>query len=208
MAPTPRAAATRDPLRLPVLRTARLEILPATSEALEASIRSREAFARVMGRPIAADWPPKEWDAGPVQWLLARMGEHPGEPFWRSWFVALAADPDTRGAPGPVIGTCGCKGPPSPMGTPPTPSDPDHDCAVEVGYGIVTSLWRRGFGSEAAAALCEWVLADPRVKLLRAHTLAGDPASGGVLRRCGFRHVRTVDDPADGRVDRYERPRV
>jgi len=38
-----------------------------------------------------------------------------------------------------------------------------------------------------------------------AHTLVGDPASSGVLRKNGFVMVGTVVDPVDGEVARFER---
>jgi RimJ/RimL family protein N-acetyltransferase len=191
------------PLHLPTLRTRRLQIIPAGRAWLEASASDAATFAAAAGRPVAPDWPPKEWDAGPVNGLLGKMTDHPDEPFWRSWFVALAADPDDPARPGPIVGTCGTKGPPSAS----APPGPPTDGAVEIGYGVVTSRWRRGIATEAAGALCAWCLTDPRVRLLRAHTLPGDPASGGVLRKLGFHLVGEVIEPGDGRVDRYERPR-
>lgn len=166
------------------LTSPRLELFIPDADALAASAASGEALSSQLGRPVATDWPPKEWDAGAVHWLIEKSNQHPHEPFWRAWFIALRD--------GPIIGTCGCKGP------------PEDDGAVEIGYGIATSHWRQGFASEAIHEFLSWVFADPRVRLIRAHTRTGDPASGGVLRRNGFAFVMSIDDPSDGRVDRYE----
>jgi len=53
--------------------------------------------------------------------------------------------------------------------------------------------------------MIDWAGLDPRVRGVRAHTLAGDRASGGVLLKNGFALTATIDDPDDGRIDRYER---
>lgn len=76
---------------------------------------------------------------------------------------------------------------------------------VEIGYSVVASHWRRGIATEAVATMIEWAGRDPRVRGVRGHTLAGDPASGGVLLKNGFTLAATIDDPDDGRLDRYER---
>jgi ribosomal-protein-alanine N-acetyltransferase len=47
---------------------------------------------------------------------------------------------------------------------------------------------------------------DPRVRLVRAHTLPEPNASTRVLQKCGFVHVGEVMDPEDGRVWRWQRP--
>lgn len=174
------------------LWTPRLELFIPDEAGLRASAGSAAELAAALGRPVAADWPPKEWDAGPVGYIADRTSEQPEERFWRGWFVAIRSDARDN-EPGPAVGTCGCKGPPG------------KDRAVEIGYSIVTSHWRRGIGSEATGALCAWAMRDPRVGLLRAHTLAGDPASAGVLLRNQFTLVQRLNDPNDGLVDRYER---
>ncbi|MGD9689431.1 MAG: GNAT family N-acetyltransferase [Phycisphaerales bacterium] len=171
-----------------VLTSERLEIRVAAPAELRASLGAPGELAAALGRDVAEAWPIEHWDAGAVNWMLERLGREPNEPFWRAWFVYVRN--------GALIGTCGCKGPPDPAA---------GDGVVEIGYGIVTSHRRRGFASEAARTLSEWVLRDPRVRRVRAHTLAGDPASSGVLRRSGFTFVGTFDDPSDGRIDRFER---
>ena len=94
-----------------------------------------------------------------------------------------------------VIGGCGCKGP------------PDGDGMVEIAYGIAPAQQRRGYATEAAAALTDWAFRSPEVRVVRAHTLFGNVGSIAVLRNCGFHLVGEVVDPDDGPVYRWERVR-
>lgn len=169
-----------------LVRTPRLAIRRATRDLLLADLESPAALAA--HAPVAPDWPPNHWDAGPIRWLLGKLEAFgDAEPFWWSWYIALAES-------GMIVGTVGFKGP------------PDNEGVVEIGYGVVTSHWRRGLATEACAAMLAWAAADPRVKGFRAHTLAGDPASAGVLLKNGFQFTRRLTDPDDGEVDRYDRP--
>lgn len=165
--------------------TARLRIWAGDAASLRASMLPVAEFAAAIGEPVAEDWPPLYWDAGAVEWICGKIERDPGELFWRPRFVQLIG--------GLVVGTVGFKGPPDEVGF------------VEIGYGVVTSHWRRGIASEAVAAMIGWASGRPGVRGLCAHTLTGDPASSGVLRKAGFVFVRTTDDPTDGRIDRFER---
>ncbi|MEZ6234002.1 MAG: GNAT family protein [Phycisphaerales bacterium] len=187
--------------------TARLELRPGTPDQLRASIGPTDALAAALSCRVPPDWPPLHWEAGPVDWLLARLADEPGEPFWRAWFMLWKpgnerddrADEPGRTGPEPtLVGTVGFKGPPGRPGS-------ETDGVVEIGYSVVNSFHRRGIASEAVAAMLEWAGADARVRTFRAHTLADDPASAGVLLKNGFQLVATIDDPDDGRVDRYDR---
>ncbi len=172
-------------------RAARLTLDVPSADQLHASIGPAGVFHETLahsplaGHRPAPDWPPMFWEASSVGWLIARLAEHPHEPFWRPWFISLE---------GLIIGTIGFKGPPDAAGG-----------MVEIGYSVVASHWRRGIATEAVATMIEWAGRDPRVRGVRGHTLAGDPASGGVLLKNGFTLAATIDDPDDGRLDRYER---
>ena len=178
----------------PPIRTPRLVLKVASAAQLRASLSEPSSFAPTVGCAVAPDWPPKYWEQGPVDWLVARMTEQPDEVFWRGWFIYRCQD----AASDLLVGTAGFKGPPGGSGS-------ETDGVVEVGYGVVTSHWRRGIASEAVGGLLAWAAGDPRVRAFRAHTLAGDPASGGVLLKNGFVRTATISDPEDGEIDRYER---
>ena len=115
--------------------------------------------------------------------------------------ASTAADPWTHGfslvhrATGIAIGRVGFKGPLAADGT------------VEIAYGLDPDHQGKGYATEAAEALVIYAFADPRVRLVLAHTLPERNASGRVLTKCGFRHVGEVIDPENGPVWRWERDR-
>lgn len=84
---------------------------------------------------------------------------------------------------------------------------PGPDGAVEIAYGIDEPFQRRGYATESAGALVTFAFADPRVRLVCAHTAPGAAASGRVLEKCGLTRVGDVVDPEDGRVWRFEKAR-
>lgn len=91
-----------------------------------------------------------------------------------------------------LIGMCGFPGP------------PDNDGVAEIAYGIAPSYQGRGYATEAAQALIEFATSDPRVRKLRAHTLAEPNASTRILEKCGFRRAGEAVD--EGQVVwRWER---
>ena len=84
---------------------------------------------------------------------------------------------------------------------------PTADGLVEIAYGIDAEFRRQGYATEAAATLLRFAFADPRVRMVCAHTLPGAEASGRVLTKNGFVRVADVVDPEDGPVWRFERSR-
>jgi RimJ/RimL family protein N-acetyltransferase len=120
------------------------------------------------------------------KWLAGLRSASGPDPWQHGFFII------ERGR-GEVIGTAGFKGP------------PDSDGMVEIAYGVVPSVEGRGYATEAAGALVRFAAADPRVRLIRAHTLPALNASTRVLRKCGFVHIGEVVDSEDGPVWRWER---
>ncbi|MDP1663188.1 MAG: GNAT family N-acetyltransferase [Phycisphaerales bacterium] len=169
------------------ITTPRLLLVPATEARLRACLLTHSEFAAATGWHIPSDWPARHWDEGAVNWLLNRIAEAPETATWGARFVLLPLGRATT-----LIGTVGVYGP------------PDVDGTVEIGYGIVGHLHRRGYGSEAAAGFIHWLWLDPAVKTIIAHTLPADPASSGVLRRNGFTAAGIINRPPDGDIERFE----
>ena len=111
--------------------------------------------------------------------------------------AAPQSDPWTQGfnvverSSGASIGSCGFKGP------------PDTNSTAEIAYYIDPKFRHQGFATEAAQALVGFAHTH-NVRLVRAHTLADNAASIGVLIKCGFRLIGEVVDPEDGPVMRWE----
>jgi RimJ/RimL family protein N-acetyltransferase len=118
-------------------------------------------------------------------------------PQWLARMRAAAPHPWTHGfalvdrETGAALGSCGYKGP------------PDESGIVEIAYGVAPEHRGRGYAKEAAAALVAFAFRSG-ARLVRAHTLAGNDASHGVLKACGFKHLGEVVDPEDGLVWRWE----
>lgn len=185
-------------LDLQALHAQRLTHHPATRSDLEASILSSAALAASTRLAVAQDWPPRFWEPISVNWLLSKLSEHPDEPFWRAWFICVPPPPSNPRQLQTIVGAIGFKGPPGPPGS-------DTHATIEIGYSVVTSHHRRRLATDAVATLLAWAAADPRIHTFRAHTLANDPASSGVLLHNRFTRTATLNDPDDGPIDRYER---
>jgi [ribosomal protein S5]-alanine N-acetyltransferase len=92
------------------------------------------------------------------------------------------------------------------IGTGGFPGPPDSEGVAEIAYGIAPAYQGRGYATEVAKTLCEFVSRDPRVTKVRAHTLAEPNASARVLEKCGFTKVGQTIDPENGlSVWRWER---
>jgi [ribosomal protein S5]-alanine N-acetyltransferase len=167
------------------LDTERLILVQADEHAMEAELIGPSHLGQTLKLTVAADWPPLHWGPGPIEWILGMMRAMPEQADTRPWYITLRQQ-------GLIIGTVGFKGPPDPEGT------------LEFGYSVVSSQHRRGYATEAVAAMRAQIAHRPDVRRLVAHTLAGDPASGGVLRKNGLMFVGTREDPEDGTLDRYE----
>jgi RimJ/RimL family protein N-acetyltransferase len=73
---------------------------------------------------------------------------------------------------------------------------------VTIGYAIVPSARRRGYATEAIAAVSEWSLARPEVSYVRAQTLPDNEPSIRALLRAGF-----DEDEPGAKVRRFVRVR-
>lgn len=171
------------------LETERLRLIACAPTQLLALIEHPDEFASLVGYPVT-DGLRGFYVSGDVSpgWLTAlrKAAGEPADP-WRHGFFVIEKDAGT------VIGSAGFKG------------APDADGMVEIAYGVVPAREGQGFATEAAGALVRFAAGDPRVRLLRAHTLPEANASTHVLRKCGFVHIGAVVDPDDGLVWRWER---
>src|SRR3954469_20398848 len=92
------------------------------------------------------------------------------------------------------------------IGTGGFPGPPDSEGVAEIAYGIAPAYQGCGYATEVAKALCAFVTRDPRVKKIRAHTLAEPNASTRVLEKCGFTKIGETIDPENSlTVWRWER---
>lgn len=148
------------------IETPRLLLLAATPAMIRADGDGNLAAA--IDLIVPASWPPEHWDRHALDWLLNTMAQHPSTVGWCR-FIALKS-------PGAVtlIGTCGCVGP------------PEATDDVEIGYSILPEFQRRGYATEAARALVDWVFQFAHVRSVNAQTFPHLAGSLGVMRNCGL----------------------
>jgi RimJ/RimL family protein N-acetyltransferase len=133
-------------------------------EPVDATIARRIVDGDSSGVRAGAGWP----HADTIDGLRLSLG---GDPESTGWFITL---PD-----GTVIGDCGWKG------------GPGADGSTEIGYGLAAPYRGLGYGTEAVAALCEWLLGPGGAHRVLADTLADNTPSRRVLERAGFAVLRT-----------------
>lgn len=156
------------------LRTARLDLVTATPQhvlvALEDFAKGTTKLGGLLAAEIPASWPPRELDEHAHRHILDALHRGPAQLGWWMRYVVLHHGPDARPL---LVGTVGLKGLP-------------QDGKVEIGYSIVDDQQRRGFATEATAALVDWAFEHDDVDEVFAQTLPELEPSIGVLRKLAF----------------------
>ena len=150
----------RMDLRLAPLQTARLRLEPLTAETARAIVAGDLSGLTAIGLAAADGWPHDDTADGLA--MAVKTGHPPG------WLVTVG---------GTVIGDIGTHGP------------VDEAGRVEIGYGLAAPSRGQGYGSEAVAAVTEWLLSQPGVRQVRAHTLTSNAPSRRVLEKAGFTYL-------------------
>jgi RimJ/RimL family protein N-acetyltransferase len=154
-------------LRLAPLQTARLRLEPLTNQTARAILAGDLSGLTAAGLTAADGWPHEDTADGLA--MAVKAGYPPG------WLIT---------AGGAIIGDCGTHGP------------ADEAGRVEIGYGLAAPSRGQGYGSEAVLAITEWLLGQPEVRQVRAHTLTDNAPSRRVLEKAGFRYLGLDEDEA------------
>ncbi len=171
------------------LETARLVLTPYSPKHLLALIESEEQFEESFGLPVAEGLRGFFFSGEVSLAWRAQLHKSVAEDPWVYGFAIVHREERL------VVGNVGFKGP------------PDNHGMVEIAYGIAPVFQGRGYATEAADACTAFAFADGRVRLVRAHTLPARNASTRVLEKCGFTRTSEVEDPEDGPVWRWKRPK-
>ncbi|HEY6205869.1 MAG TPA: GNAT family N-acetyltransferase [Chthoniobacterales bacterium] len=167
------------------MTTPNLTLIPHDPRDLLALLNGTPEYERSSGRRVAHEVREFLLAASP-EYIAALKTATAPDP-WKFGFAVLHKIDNV------VIGMCGFTAP------------PDANGAVELAYGIVPSYQGKGYATEAAAALVDLATADPRVRIIRAHTLPERNASTRVLEKCRFRKIGEVVDPENNLVWGWER---
>lgn len=119
--------------------------------------------------------------------------EWPGEAvvLFPGWKEALKTDPSFEMWGGTMIDRSG-RVAVGQMTLRPLLGDPG---VVELGYGVNPTCWGRGYATEAARALVQWALEEPRIHRIASACLEDNIASIRVLEKVGF--TRTGEEMDD-----------
>ena len=147
-------------MELHPLQTARLRLEPITMETARAILAGDLSWLTAAGLVAADGWPHEDTADGLAG--AVKAGYPPG------WLIT---------AGGAVIGDCGTHGP------------VDEAGCIEIGYGLAAPSRGQGYGSEAVLAVTEWLLSQPEVHRVQAHTLTSNASSRRVLEKAGFRYL-------------------
>ena len=153
------------------LRTVRLDLVPATKAIAQAELDGRQSLARELGADVPLAWPPEFFDREAADYSLASFERDPDGAGWGVWYVVrrdLVRFPI-------AIGVCGYKGP------------PDEDGTIEIGCSILLDHRRRGYATEATAALIGRAWAYPEVSRIVGDVVPELAAAIATLEKLGFK---------------------
>ena len=175
----------RQKAGVPELKTSRLRLVAMTPAMLEADAARDGSLSQLLGAQLPGEWPPADWETHVIEMIFVQSAEMPSSLGWHRY--ALLCEGRAKRT------LIGCVG-----------GFPKADGVVEIGYSTLPAFQRKGFGSEAALALVEWLLRQDGVRAVTAQTFSSMPESIKVMERCGMAFVGDGDDP--GTV-RYRRER-
>lgn len=133
------------------LDTERLRLVPATLELADADLHNRLEFQHQLGARVLESWPPPLNDEASMRRTLEFLRRDPAAAGWAAWYwIAKKHKPV-------VIGLGGFKGRPA-------------GGSAEIGYSLLPEFQKKGYASEAVAALAGWAFAHEEVERVAAES--------------------------------------
>lgn len=149
-------------LILLLLNAAQLELLICDIPALEAQLN-----CAYRAEPVSGEF------AAILRGQLEILRDDPENCRWHSFWLILRKSDRT------VVGSADFKRP------------PDERGEVEIGYGLGEGFCGSGYMTETVNAMCGWAFTQAGVNAVIAETEIDNRRSQSVLKRCGFKLVRT-----------------
>ena len=156
------------------IHTERLRLVSIMPAMLEAEGVNAATLAAALKVQVPTDWPPEHWEPAVWAHIGAQFAAQPETLGWHRYIVSERKP----------FALLGCLG-----GFPCAAGD------VELGYSVIDSAQRQGYGSEAVAALTAWLLRRPAVHSVSAQAFETPPGSVRVMQRCGMHFVGAGDQP-------------
>ena len=160
------------------IRTAHLELIPASREILSADLNDREELARLLAAQIPGAWPPPLMEEDVIREFI-RMCTDTRGPIFSAWYwIQVEPGSDRR----ILVGNGGILQ---------SESDPD---SVVLGYSVLDEFQNRGYATEAVRSLIPHFFSLPGIRKIIATTYPELGASIRVLEKNGF--VKTDHVPS------------
>jgi ribosomal-protein-alanine N-acetyltransferase len=174
------------------LDTQRLTMIAATLKHVRIELESPDHLSILLDARVSSAWPTGEYDRDAMEFFRARL-EEGGQAVegWYGWYAVRKADAHS---PRALVGAGGYFGP------------PDSEGVVEIGYSVLPEWRRMGYASELVQTLLERAFGHAQVTKMIAHTTESNPASIGVLLRCGFLAVGAGQEADTLRFERDRTP--
>jgi RimJ/RimL family protein N-acetyltransferase len=170
------------------VETTRLRLVPFEPTHASALQRGRSELAGLLRADIPDDWPEFPEAYRPQNPSSSQTARPSTESIWWGAYLFILKEEAV------LVGSGGFKGKP-------------RKASVEIGYEVAPAFRNRGFATEAAKGLIALAFSEPRVHLVRAHTLPERNASTRVLEKCGMSLAGVLDDPDDGPIWHWVLPR-
>lgn len=178
-------------MKMHVLQTERLELVPITLPLVEAVMLDRRAdVMRLVDAKLPERWPGRALIERAFSASLENVRAAPDVRLWGDRLMI------TRGGERRLVGSVVFHG------------APDAHGEVEVGYGVEESSQGMGYGTEATCAMVDWALAQPGVTRVTATTLPWHKASIRILQKAGFRASGWREHELLGDLQVFERVNV
>jgi ribosomal-protein-alanine N-acetyltransferase len=160
-------------VQIPDTITARLRLVAITPSLLDIQEGSPHLLGETLGANIPACWPNSDWEPHVYAFIRKQLQTHPDTIGWHRYILL------TEGESFTLIGSLG--------------SHPLNETEAELGYGILEPWQNRGFATEAARALIEYLFRAGRQRI-RAQTFPHLEASQRVMKKCGMQPAGPGDE--------------
>ncbi len=156
------------------LVTERLVLLPCSLEMLKSLVDDRINLGQIAGVQVPESWPMEDLqDAAPF--FIDILVKYPEMEGRLNWLIVEKSQ-------NMLIGSIGFKGKPSENGE------------TEIGFGLDSSYWRKGYATEAAKELIGWAFLQDDIQKITAECDFDNTASKRVLEKVGMCNIAERDN--------------
>ncbi len=167
------------------LSTPRLRLTELSAKQLEQCLNDVPAFEKAIGFPVSSeilnDPVPRAINMKLSKMAAADVSQHA----WFTYWLIVTKD-NLRG-----IGFIGFKG------------TPDANGETEIGYGIDSADWNKGYMTEAVQTMLKWAFSHEECRTVVAISVK-NPRSERVLTKCGFHKFAEKNGETNWKIDKSE----